>query len=231
MLSRVTGDRIRREIEFGMREADPVKVLRRLSDLHVLETIQKGLELTEEAAHYLYRVPIFVHDPLWEDALPEDSLEFIYFSLWLVPLPSDIQQQTVERLRGRKATAEDVLAVGNLVKALRDLAEDALPSQIAQVCRPYRSRVLFAARIVLEEDPMGDLLDRYYGEWRFVKSSLGGDDLRKMGLKPGPSFAYYLDQLLAARLDGVVDDETGERALLAEMISENGEVTDKTGSS
>jgi tRNA nucleotidyltransferase (CCA-adding enzyme) len=218
MLSRVTGDRIRHEIELSMREANPVKVLKRLSNLHVLEYIQKGLELTSDAAHYLYRVPIFIHDPLWQDALPDDSLEFIYFALWLVPLPSEVQQRTVERLRGRKATSEDVLAVASLVKILRDLPDDALPSQIASACRPYRARVLFAARIVLENDPLGDQLDRYYGEWRFVRVTLSGDDLREQGLSPGPSYAHYLGRLLDARLDGLVEDETGERQLLAEMI-------------
>jgi tRNA nucleotidyltransferase (CCA-adding enzyme) len=219
MLSRVTGDRIRHEIELGMREAEPVKVLKRLSELDVLEHIHRGLTFTPKAAHYLYRVPIFIHDPLWQDALPQGSLEFIYFALWLVPLPRDIQKQTVERLRGRKATVEDVLAVHRLLRALRELTEDPLPSQVAATCRSFRSRVLFAARIVLEDDPLGDLLDRYYDEWRFVKSSLRGEDLLALGLTPGPSFAHYLDQLLAARLDGLVEDEAGERLLLAQLIA------------
>jgi hypothetical protein len=105
-----------------------------------------------------------------------------------------------------------------LVKILRDLPDDALPSQIASACRPYRARVLFAARIVLENDPLGDQLDRYYSEWRFVRVTLSGDDLREQGLSPGPSYAYYLGRILDARLDGLVEDETGERQLLAEMI-------------
>ncbi len=218
MLSRVTGDRIRHEIELGMREAEPVKVLQRLSNLRVLEHIQEGLAMTPQAAHYLYRVPIFIHDPLWQDALPEDSLEFIYFALWLVPLSREVQKRTVERLRGRKATTEDVLAVGRLHRGLRELPEDPLPSQVAAVCRPFKSRVLFATRIVLEDDPLGDQLDRFYSEWRFVKASISGEDLRGLGLSPGPSFAYYLDRLLAARLDGLVEDDEQERLLLAQMI-------------
>jgi tRNA nucleotidyltransferase (CCA-adding enzyme) len=219
MLSRVTGDRIRREIEQGMREADPVKVLERLSNLHVMEHIQEGLTLTPKAAHYLYRVPLFITNPLWQETMAEDSLEFIYFALWLVPLSRKVQQKTVRRLRGRKATCEDVLAVGELVQLLRSLPKDALPSQIARSCRPYRSRVLLAARIVFDDDPLGDQLDRYYSEWRFVKASLSGDDLQKLGLSPGPSFAFYLDRLLAARLDGLVEDEAGERSFLAEMLT------------
>lgn len=219
MLSRVTGDRIRHEIELGMREADPVKVLQRLSELKVLQHIQQGLELKPQAARYMYRVPIFTHDPLWQDAVPEDSLEFVYFALWLAPLSPQVQELTVERLRGRRVTREDVLAVARLVQALKELPEDAPPSAIARTCRAYRSRVLFAARIVLEGDPLGEQLDHYYGEWRFVKACLNGDDLRDLGLTPGPTFSYYLDRLLAARLDGEVESEAGERRLLSKMIA------------
>ena len=221
MLARVTGERIRHEIELGMREADPVKVLERLSDLNVLDHIQKGLCWTPEAAHYLSRIPLYITDPLWQEALPEDSLEFLYFALWLVPLSQEVQQQTVWRLRGRKTTSEDVLAVGALIRLLHDLPEDAPPSEIAQSCRPYRQRVLLAARVAFGDGPIGDQLDRYFDEWRFVKPSLGGDDLRELGLSPGPSYAYYLDRLLAARLDGLVEDEAGERAMLAEMFRNN----------
>ena len=48
------------------------------------------------------------------------------------------------------------------------------------------------------------MLDRYFGEWRYVKTGLTGDDLREMGLKPGPPYLPLLEQLLAARLDGRV---------------------------
>ena len=218
MLSRVTGDRIRHEIELGMREAEPAKVLERLSDLNVLQHIQEGLEWTAAAARYLKLVPLYITDPLWQEALPKDSLEFLYFALWLVPLSGTVQQNTVARLRGRKSTGEDVLAVGILLQALRAVSDSALPSHIAQICKPYRSRVLLAARIVIGDDPLGELLDLYYSDWRFVKTSLSGADLRELGLNPGPSFAVYLDRLLSARLDGLIEDEAGERALLMEML-------------
>ena len=225
MLSRVSGGRIRHEIELGMREADPAKVLERLSNLGVMQYIQEGLKWTAESENYLHRVPYFLTNPLWQDALPNDSLEFIYFALWLAPLPSEVQKKTVLRLRGRKATGEDVLAVGELIRRLRSSPEDALPSEISRLCRPYRSRVLLAARIVFGDDPLGSQLDRYYTEWRFVKASLDGDDLRKLGLTPGPSYAFYLDRLLDAHLDGLIEDEAGERLVLAEMLRNSEEAS------
>jgi len=132
----------------------------------------------------------------------------------------------VDRLRGRKSTREDVLAVGDLLDELQTLPADARPSEISEVCVKYEPRVLLAARVVLGEEPFGAMLDRYYGEWRFVKSDLTGEDLRAMGLDPGPQFALLLDQLLAARLDGRVGDEDSERALLADLLRETTENDD-----
>jgi tRNA nucleotidyltransferase (CCA-adding enzyme) len=218
MLHRVTGDRIRHEIEVALREADPVRVMERLASLGVLEHIQPGLAWTPESAAYFSRVPAFREDPLWAGVVPDEAIEFLYFALWLAALPQDVQHATVGRLRGRKATRADVLAVGSLLDELYALPVDARPSEIASVCENYGPRVLLAARIVLGKEPYGEMLDSYFGEWRFVKTDLTGDDLQSMGLDPGPWFAYLLDQLLTARLDGRVTNESGERALLADLL-------------
>jgi tRNA nucleotidyltransferase (CCA-adding enzyme) len=193
--------------------------MERLAELRAIDHIQEGLVWTQDAADYFSRVPLFLASPLWQHAIRKDSLEFLYFALWVVPLPENVQRKTVKRLRGRKTTCEDVLAVGNLIQGLRNLGESARPSQFARACRPYRDRVLLAARIVIGDEPTGLQLDRYYDEWRFVKAKLTGDDLRDLGLRPGPAFAVYLDRLLDARLDGLVRTEAEERTLLAQMLA------------
>ena len=223
MLARVTGDRIRNEIELALREADPIRVMERLAELGVMEHIEPGLAWTADSAAYFTEVPQYRSNPLWAGAVPDESIEFLYFALWLAPLPENVQEATVERLRARKATRADVLAVGQLLAALGRLSADARPSEIHAVCKEHAPRVLLAARIVLDDDFHGAMLDRFYGEYHHVKTELTGDDLRARGLQPGPRFAYLLEQLLAARLDGQIDDITGERVLLDELLNETGE--------
>ncbi|MCP4424401.1 MAG: hypothetical protein GY803_07920, partial [Chloroflexi bacterium] len=84
---------------------------------------------------------------------------------------------------------------------------------------PYQPRVLLTARIALGDSPSSDQIERYYAEWREAKTAVSGDDLREIGLKPGPEYAVILDQLLAARLDGQISDEAEERALLDKILS------------
>lgn len=223
MLARVTGARIRHEIELGLIESEPTLVMQRLSELDVIVHIQDGLAWTDESQRYYAQVPRFVSDPIWKDAIQEDSQEFLYFALWVVPLSTGVQKKTVKRLRGRKTTRDDVLAVGELLEMLRQLPEKPKPSQVARICRPYRDRVLLAARIVLYDDLLGVQLDRFFKELRFVKTALSGDDLQAMNLKPGPSYAVYLGTLLDAKIDGLVNDEDDERKLLAKIMTEAGE--------
>lgn len=218
MLSRVTGQRIRHELELSLREADPLRVMERLSELNIMAHIQPGLTWTPEAAVFYERATAYRADPLWADALLANSLEFLYFALWLEPLPVAVQQATARRLRVRRTTSDDVLAVRRLVDQLLGLAASPSPSEVSIICRDLPSRVLLAARIVLDGEPQATLLDAYYSDWRHVKTELSGDDLREMGLQPGPIYARLLDTLLAARLDGHVASEAGERALLAELL-------------
>jgi tRNA nucleotidyltransferase (CCA-adding enzyme) len=219
MLDRVTGDRIRHEIELSLREADPVRVMERLADLGIMEQIQPGLTWTLQSEDYFSRVSDYRRTKIWTDVVPDESVEFLYFALWLAVLPEDVQQATVDRLRVRKVTREDVLGVGQLLGELRALPPDASPSEIAAIGEKYVPRVLLAARIVLGDDPQGKWLDYYFGEWRFVKTELTGDDLMAMGLAAGPQFTYLLDELLAARLDGRINDKEGEIALLRDLLA------------
>lgn len=218
LLDRVSGARIRHELELTFLEPAPIRVMNRLNQLDVFEYIYPGLTWTAETAAVFVRVPRFVSDPVWHTALVHGSVEFIYFALWLAPLHPLIQVGVMERLRVRKATREDVSACCQALETVRRLPVDARPSVVEKALRPYVPRVLLIARILLNGQPQAKLLDKYYQEWRHVKTAVTGHTLRQMGLKPGPEYSVILDKLRAARLDGTVTDETGEQALLAELL-------------
>ena len=58
-------------------------------------------------------------------------------------------------------------------------------------------------------------------DWRWVRPVNNGDDLRKLGVKPGPIYAKVLQRLRAAWLDGEVKSLAEEQALLAAVLSED----------
>ncbi len=218
MLDRVTGDRIRHEIELALREAAPIKVMERLAERGVMAQIHPALHWTPAMAAAFARVPDLVASPIWAAERPSRWRSFLYFAQWVVGLPAAERRTALARLRVRKATREDVTAVARCLKRLAALPANPRPSQVEKALRPFQPRVLLTAQIALGNGSGSDQIALYYRELRGVKTAVTGDDLRGMGLKPGPQYAVILDQLLAARLDGQISSEEEERRLLNTII-------------
>ncbi|MCO5194149.1 MAG: CBS domain-containing protein [Anaerolineae bacterium] len=222
LLPHVTGGRIRHEIELALAEEPRIAVMERLDILGILEHICDGLYWDVASADYFRRLPRILRDPVWQAALQDESTVPAYFFLWLAPLPATVQNALLKRLRVRKTTETDVHSLNQLYLTLQQLPADPRPSEIERLLRPFaqRPRALLAVRTLFDDTPVANWLDAYQREWRSVRSALTGEDLREMGIKPGPQYAVLLDQLLAARLDGDVTDEGDERALLHYLLAD-----------
>lgn len=222
MLDRVTGDRIRHEIELALREPAPIPVMERLAELRILREIHPGLGWDQATAAQFHNLGQVMAGPLWREALEGESPASVYFALWLAPLPQNVREAVMNRLKVRRSTRDEVEGLVNLLARLEALPADPAPSAVERALRPFapHPRIVLAARAAAAGSPLAALLDRYQREWRHVETALDGNDLRALGLRPGPHYAFLLDQLLAACLDGRVSGEAEERALLAELLEE-----------
>jgi hypothetical protein len=59
-------------------------------------------------------------------------------------------------------------------------------------------------------------------DWRWVRPAISGDDLKEMGVPPGPRYKLLLDSLRNAWLDREVESLEQERALLERLLQEAG---------
>lgn len=214
MLDRVTGDRVRHEIELALREPAPAAVLARLDEAGVMAQIHPALHWSPEMTAAFDQVDVVLEEAVWQGERPYRWREFLYFAQWLMPLTPGEKEAVMARLRVRKATREDITSLTQCLAAVDGLPDEPNPSQIEKVLRPYHPRVLLAAYIT-----GAAWVKPYYAEWRDVKTAVTGDDLRALGLKPGPAYGIILDQLLAARLDGQISSEAEEQALLKQILA------------
>ncbi len=58
-------------------------------------------------------------------------------------------------------------------------------------------------------------------DWRWVRPATTGDDLKRMGVPPGPRFKTLLDALRAAWLDGAVKSLAQEQTLLQALLAQD----------
>ncbi|HZD10489.1 MAG TPA: hypothetical protein VE553_04035, partial [Candidatus Binatia bacterium] len=224
MLERVSGERIRHEIELALREPDPIPVMERLAALGVWRQLNPALHWSATAARHFASLQRLMQHPVWRDALQEQSPASVYFALWMASQGAGVRRALIERLNVRRTTREEVDGAVRVVELVTALEPDPSPSDVERQLRAYavHPRILLAARAALEGNAGAELLEQYQAEWRHVRTALDGNDLREMGLKPGPQYARLLDCLLAARLDGKVHDEAEERTFLKQLLEESG---------
>lgn len=220
LLDRVSGERIRNEIELSLNEANPIEVMARLDELGVLEHLHPNLSWRQESAPVFARISAYASDPLWGEVYRAGPPEFYYFAAWLAPFSSPIPELVAGRLRVRKTTMDDLLGLDRLREVLAGLLDDAPPSKIVRALEPFAARTLLTARMLDLDARANAWLDRYVAEWRHTRTAVTGDDLRRAGLSPGPIYTRILDRLLDARLDGEVRDDAAERALLESLAAE-----------
>ena len=222
LLDRVTGDRIRHEIQLSMREANPAPIIARLAELGVLAQVHSQLSWSPAHAERFQRLQQLLRDPRWQPALEAETPASALFALWLLPLPLPAQEMTMIRLKVRKTTRDEVLDLSTLLDQLADLPETVRPSAVVAVIRPFRDQTLLTARAAVEPDGRSAAwLDRYQQEWRQVKTATNGRDLLALGLKPGPRIGRILERLLTARLDGEISTDAEEQASLEEILTED----------
>jgi tRNA nucleotidyltransferase (CCA-adding enzyme) len=88
-------------------------------------------------------------------------------------------------------------------------------SEVVQLLRSYKlpSLVLIA---VQSPRTIRRKIWQYLTTWANMQAPLDGNTLKQLGYKPGPQYRQILDELLAATLDQVIQNEADAKAFLAE---------------
>jgi tRNA nucleotidyltransferase (CCA-adding enzyme) len=217
LLKRVSGDRIRHELELMFREEEPERALCRLDQLGALARIHRGLRcgdwLKEKCRGLRERLEVHT----WGLA-PEDVL-FVHLALLAYRLDEVGMVELSERLKVKRDDEEDLLLVVDLRQKLPELADANQTSRIYHLLQPYPARVMAVAWVASDSDRIQERLFRYQTEWRWVEPELTGEDLKSMGLRPGPLFGELLRTLRDARLNGEVSTAEEERALVKQRLA------------
>ncbi|MBN1484221.1 MAG: CBS domain-containing protein [Chloroflexia bacterium] len=216
LLERTTGERIRHELLLILEEASPGPVLARLDELGVLERISPRLSWDDWLAQRFHHVE--------QVLLRDKDRSTLYLALLFYRLPPQDIEQAIERYRFRSRRSRVLREVLQLRQgAVLELRKGLPPpSQIYHLLEPYSEvalQVLFLAEI---NEHVHQAVELYLKRLSSVRTELNGDDLKALGLAPGPLYKDLLGRLLEARLDGQVQSRVEEQRLLQELLSVEG---------
>ncbi|MEH1833156.1 MAG: CBS domain-containing protein [Nostoc sp.] len=116
-----------------------------------------------------------------------------------------LQEDSIKRLQNLASAQTEVMESLPMCES---------PSQVVQLLRQYDLPMLILIAVQSPREIRHQIWE-YFTVWANVQPLLNGNDLKKLGYKPGPQYRQILDDVLAATLDGVIKDNREAEEFLA----------------
>lgn len=215
-LERISGARAGSNLQELLNQTAPLPAVERMEELDLLKYLHPSLVLTPRLREVLANLP---------KALDWFSLLYSGEScqVWLVHLLGllhELPQEACNAIARRLDLGRDSCRVlaeqrPQAQQALRHLQREGLAlanSTRFWLLQPLAVDVLLYMLAAAPSDEVQQIISDYYTRLRGVSNQLDGDDLKALGLAPGPLFREILEGLLAARLGGEVFSRADEVA-------------------
>ena len=210
-LDTISGDRIRYEIECILKEKYPEKILRRAEELGVLAKLHPSLKGNGGLAE--------IFEQARQLSSPDLPAVGLYLALLAYPLTNEETEHLISYLRLPKSLAQTLRDANGIKAKLESLANPELtPSGIYSLLHGYSSPAIIASSLAGDSPIARQHIHLFQDKLRYVKPALTGNDLKKMGITPGPHLKEILNLLHQARLDGKVTSKRGEEELVREWV-------------
>jgi tRNA nucleotidyltransferase (CCA-adding enzyme) len=205
MLDTISGDRIRHELELILNEREPENAIKRLADLGVLTRINLVVEGEVEIAG-VFRKARRMTGP--------EQLPALYLCLLIYPSTPQQLEAVISRLNMPTRPSRAMCHTLRLKNSLKLLDRpSSRPSEIYDLLKDHDVLAIQANAIASESSSARSSLDLFLRNLRHVRPSLAGEDLKKLGIPPGPEMGRIIRALHRARLDGEVTTREDEERL------------------
>jgi tRNA nucleotidyltransferase (CCA-adding enzyme) len=207
-IEKLSGQRIRHELDLILDEPNAVSILARLDELDLLAPIHPALANFNQT----HLATLKSDDPalqnrnsrwlLWLMHLTDQEIEFLNERLHFT---ADL----LKILRSAAVLETNLTAVGGLK-----------PSEAVELLEGYSLKALEVLSIAAQDEGIKKILTQYLSEWWHIKPKTTGNDLKKRGIPTGPKYTEILRRLRAAWLDGEVKSADEEKNMLDDMLKE-----------
>ncbi len=220
LLSRVSGERLRGELELIFSEPKLPAMLDRLRSLGLLAAIHPALTWDGWLAARAETVRAFEPNGAWRLAGWPTLAERMYL-IWTVRLPPSQAEAVARRLKLSRATLEAMRSAAVLHANRAHWSGLESLSGRTRLLEQHPEASLVGLWIALEDEPeVRSALDDHLARLRFLEPSADGHDLRRRGVPPGPRYATVLETLRDAWIDGVVRSADEESLLLDRLLAQ-----------
>ena len=205
MLDTISSDRIRHELELILRERYPEYVIIRLNELGVLARISPSLRGSSWIARNFEQARL-LNKPV--------QLPSLYFCILVYPFSEEELEQLIHRLNIARKLSQALYDTIHLKSELLNRDRSSIrPSEIYCLLGEYEPVAIQANAMASESVAMRGNLQLFLKKLRYVKALLNGEELKELGVSPGPEMGRILQALHRAKLDGEVNTKKDEKKL------------------
>jgi tRNA nucleotidyltransferase (CCA-adding enzyme) len=206
MFEKVQPQRIRDEAELILKEKEPLKALNRMNQLHELRFIHPKIHLDREAKE-LCRTADKVLSWYEKARFRKRPIErwLVYLMALLEPLTYDETLKFCDRFvfkRGERLRILSYKKYGRRIARLLSAERKLAPSKIYRILQPlsFEAALLIMAAAGSKRSRLRitDFLSKHNG----IRLKIAGEDIKTLGLKPGPDFRTILKKVLYRKIDG-----------------------------
>jgi tRNA nucleotidyltransferase (CCA-adding enzyme) len=218
LLDRVSGDRIRHELDHILVEDRVPQMLTRLDELGMLGAIHADLIWDGWLRSRILYLCETKPAPEWDLQIEDREVlrRSLSYVLWMIRLTLGQARSVITRLKFPAELVRTILAAIQLWQDLPHL-KSAKPSKISHRLQGVSQLALYSIYLASDELSLKEILYQYVTIWRHLQPTISGDDLRAMGLPPGPSYRSILEDLRDAWIDGQIrtaEEESGRLKIL-----------------
>jgi len=208
-LDTISGDRIRHELEHIFEEDRPELAIKRLAGLGVLQRINPSLKVRGRIAEEFQKA---------RRLRKPGQLPSLYFCLLAYSLSEKDIGQLLTRLNAPSKLSRAVRDTLRLKASLPLLGRVSLkPGHIYYLLREYDPVAIQANTIATNSLTARRHLQLFLTKLRHVRTVLNGEELKKLGISPGPQMGKVLQVLHRAKLDGEVRTRADEKKLVLSL--------------
>ncbi len=213
LLEKLAGIRLTTELQLILQEARPFAILLRLDQLGVLTAIHPRLTLGPAMEQRFKRAGEVLtwYKLLYQE--PSATSWIVYFLTLLGERTSAEARAILRRLnppsRSAVTVSRDLVRLRTLSRQFQQ-GRDHLSSRVYRWLIDTSLESILALMARMERAEVRKVIGDFLTTRRQVRPILRGDDLRALGIRPGPIFRDILNSLLYARLDGHVQSRDDE---------------------
>jgi len=218
LFSMLSGPRLFEELRLSFHETEPIKTLKKLSDYGLLKVIHPNLAFTEELEATLRSMQetLSWFNLLFLEEKPDKGI--LYLMALLSGLKDDDMKAATERLSPPPRIRDIILrGIPQARSILRRFPVND-PVEVHKIFSNLELEIVLFLMALSKDRKIQKVISHYLTELRNIKTILTGDDLKAMGIQPGPVYSKILRKLLEEKLRGIVKTREAEEKFVRSLI-------------